>query len=55
MVTEPLLCGTATCNVSPWPQVFSDEHDRISHKYKQGSDEKEDPFLVNFSPLVCFH
>lgn len=27
----------------------------ISHKYKQGSDEKTDPFLINFSPLVCFH
>lgn len=55
MATEPLLCGTAMCNVSSWPQAPSDEHDRISHKYKQGSDEKTDPFLVNFSPLVCFH
>lgn len=42
-------------DLSLWPQAFSDEHSRISPKYKQGSDEKEDPFLVNFSPLVCFH
>lgn len=41
MATKPLLYGTVTCNVLPWPQAFSDEHDRISHKYnKQGGDEK---------------
>lgn len=56
MVIEPLLYGTAVRNATPWPQAFSDEYDRISHKYnKQGSDEKGDPFLINFSPLVCFH
>lgn len=26
----------------------------VSLKYKQGSDEKEDPFCVQFSRLVCF-
>lgn len=31
MATEPLLCGTAVCSVLPWPQAFSDGHDRISH------------------------
>lgn len=43
------------CRTSPCPQAFSDEHDRIGTKYKQGSEEKEDPFLVSFSSLVCFH
>lgn len=55
MAAEPLLCKTATHQVSPWPEAFSDTQDGIGPKHKQGSDEKEDPFLATFSPLVCFH
>lgn len=35
-------------------QAFYCEHDRISPKFKQGSDKEEDPFCVKFSLLVCF-
>lgn len=62
VVQEKQVGGGATTlwnsdmqDLSLRPQAFSDEHDRISPKYKQGSDEKEDPFLVSFSPHVCFH
>lgn len=46
--TEPLLCGTVMCNVLPWPQAFSDEHDRISHKYNRAVMRRTLPSSTSF-------
>lgn len=55
LVAESLLCGTATRQDLAVASSFLWRTWQIGTKYNQGSEEKEDPFLVNFSPLVCFH
>lgn len=55
MVAGSLFCGKAMYSVLPWPQGFFDDHDRIDHNTNRVVMRRKDPFLVNFSSLVCFH
>lgn len=55
LVAESLLFETAIRQDLAVASSFLWRTWQIGTKYNQGREEKEDLFLVNFSPLVCFH